>query len=95
MIRVPLGGIYHYGIFASESEVIQFGLPPLPEYRDRPEAQAVTTTDMALFSCGQIVEIGVPEKEERKSRFSHEETLRRARARLGEGGYGSFNGAMW
>ena len=59
MIRVPLGGIYHYGIFASESEVIQFGLPPLPEYRDRPEAQAVTTMDMALFSCGQIVEIGV------------------------------------
>ena len=87
MIRVPLGGIYHYGIFASESEVIQFGLPPLPEYRDRPEAQAVTVTDMALFSCGQIVEIGVPEKEERKRRFSHEETLRRARARLGEGGY--------
>lgn len=87
MIRVPLGGVYHYGIFASESEIIQFGLPPLPEYRDRPGAFQVLATDMALFSCGKIVEVGIPEKEERQKRFSREETLRRARARLGEGGY--------
>ena len=26
MIRVKLGSIYHYGVFVSEEEVIQFGL---------------------------------------------------------------------
>ena len=28
MIRVELGGIYHYGIYVSDDEVIQFGLAP-------------------------------------------------------------------
>lgn len=87
VIRVHLGGICHYGIYAADDEVIQFGLPPLPEYRDRPDAFLVTATDISLFSCGQIVEIGIPEKEERRQRFSPQETLRRARARMGEAGY--------
>lgn len=87
VIRVRLGELYHYGVFASEEEVIQFGLPPLSEYRSRPDAFTVLATDIDLFSCGQIVEIGIPEKEERRARFSREETLRRARARLGETGY--------
>ena len=29
MIRVKLGSIYHYGIFADDGEIIQFGLPPV------------------------------------------------------------------
>ncbi|MBR0208673.1 MAG: lecithin retinol acyltransferase family protein [Oscillospiraceae bacterium] len=87
VIRVRLGELYHYGVFASEDEVIQFGLPPLPQYRERPDAFTVLSTDVDLFSCGQIVEIGLPEKDERRARFSREETLRRARARLGETGY--------
>ena len=29
MIRVCCGNLYHYGIFVSEDEVIQFGLPPV------------------------------------------------------------------
>ena len=28
MIRISFGNFYHYGIFVSEDEVIQFGLPP-------------------------------------------------------------------
>lgn len=28
IIRVKSGSIYHYGIYASDSEVIQFGLSP-------------------------------------------------------------------
>ena len=28
IIRVKIGEIYHYGIFVSEEQVIQFGLPP-------------------------------------------------------------------
>ncbi len=33
MVRVRLGSVYHYGIFVSEDEVIQFGLPPTAENR--------------------------------------------------------------
>ena len=29
MIRVRLGSIYHYGIFVSEDEIVQFGPPPV------------------------------------------------------------------
>ena len=29
MVRVKAGSIYHYGVFVSESEIIQFGLAPV------------------------------------------------------------------
>ena len=35
MIRIKTGAVYHYGIFVSDAEVIQFGYPPLPEYAAR------------------------------------------------------------
>lgn len=87
MIRVRLGTIDHYGIFVSEEEVIQYGLPPIPENLNKPEAGQVIATDIERFACGQIVEVGSPEKAEKKQRLSPEETVRRARARLGEAEY--------
>ncbi|MCQ2426808.1 MAG: lecithin retinol acyltransferase family protein [Clostridia bacterium] len=87
MIRVRIGSIYHYGIFVSDSEVIAFGLPPTGGlFRDDAEIRVIST-DIDVFSAGKIVETGVCEKGERKSRFSPEETVSRARSRLGEGGY--------
>ncbi|MBQ2427353.1 MAG: hypothetical protein II264_02545 [Ruminococcus sp.] len=29
MVRIRLGSIYHYGVFLSEDEVVQFGYPPI------------------------------------------------------------------
>ena len=58
MVRIRLGSVYHYGIFVSEDEVIQFGLPPTAENRA-----------------------------EQRRRIPPSETVARARARLGEGGY--------
>jgi phosphopantetheinyl transferase len=84
MIRVRLGSIYHYGIFVSEDEVVQFGPPPVGA-RAPDDKIAVCTTDIEDFCLGNIVEIAVLERRER--RFSPEETVARARARLGEGGY--------
>ena len=54
-VRVRIGSVYHYGIFVSEDEIIAFGLPPVPEYRDRPERLAVVATDADTFSCGSII----------------------------------------
>ncbi len=85
MIRVQIGAIYHYGIFADETEIVQFGLPPVQLRSD--SEQRVCVTDMEGFSGGKIVEVGCPDRRERKQRFSAEKTLALARARIGEGGY--------
>ena len=84
MIRVRLGSIYHYGIFVSEDEVIQFGPPPVGA-REPDDKICVCTTDIAGFCLGNIVEVA--ELSRRERRFSPEETVARARARLGERGY--------
>lgn len=84
MIRVRLGSIYHYGIFVSEDEVVQFGPPPVGA-RGPDDGITVCTTDIAGFCLGNIVEVA--ELTRRERRFSPEETVARARARLGEGGY--------
>ena len=87
VVRVKLGGVYHFGIFVSEDEVIQFGLPPTAENRAKEGEPVVCATDIDVFSCGQIVETAVPDRAERKRRRSADETIAAARARLGEGGY--------
>ena len=85
MIRVRVGSIWHYGIFVSGDEVIQFGTPPTVP-RDNAEV-IVCATDMAVFCCGSIVEVAVPDKGEARTRLPREETVRLARSRMGEGGY--------
>lgn len=88
MIRVKIGSVYHFGIFVSEDEVIQFGLPPT-DLRERAEAADVTVcaTDIAAFACGNIVETAQFDRKEKKKRRSPEQTVAAARGRLGEGGY--------
>ena len=56
MIRIRLGSFYHYGIFVSEDEVIQFGLPPTAENRAAEGEVKVLATDIDVFACGCIVE---------------------------------------
>ncbi len=87
MIRVKLGSVYHYGIFSSEEEVIAFGLPPLPQYRENGEEIRVLATTIDVFSCGEIVEKAVFDRRERKKAFPKEKTLSLAKSRIGEGGY--------
>lgn len=87
LIRVNLGAFYHYGIFVTETNIIQFGLPPIPQNLLPSEQIVVLSTDMDTFSCGKIVEAADYTKKEKKARFSDAEIVKRATARLGEGGY--------
>ena len=87
MVRICLGALYHYGIFVSEDEVIQFGLPPTAENRAAEGEVKVLATDIDVFACGCIVETAVLDKSEEKRRVPRAETVARARKRLGEGGY--------
>lgn len=87
IIRVHLGILHHYGVFVSEERVIQFGLPPIPENRMPQDEVAVLATDIDTFACGRIVEVASFDKGERAKKFSPDEIIARATARIGEKGY--------
>ena len=53
MIRVRIGGIWHYGVYVSDDEVIQFGPPPRCG-AERPETIRVCSTTMSVFSGGSL-----------------------------------------
>ncbi len=87
MIRVKCGAILHYGIYVSDDEVVQFGLPPVGGLKVNPVGVVVCATDIDKFCCGSFVEVGVPDKAERKKRLSPQQTVAAAKSRMGEGGY--------
>lgn len=85
IIRVKLGVIYHYGIFLSKDEIVQFGYPPVgPKSK---EEKRVCLTVMAGFSLDNPIERGVPSPNDEKTRLPKEECISKALSRLGEGGY--------
>ena len=85
MIRTKVSFYHHYGIFVSEDQVIQFGLPddPLREA----EQIKVLSTDMMTFLQGGELEVAQMDRAERKSMYSPEKIVERAQQRLGQGGY--------
>ena len=87
IIRVKLGSVYHYGIFASEDEVIAFGLPPTAENLSRQQDIKVLATDIDVFSCGNMVETAQLSLKEKLRRADPDKTVAMARERIGEGGY--------
>ena len=86
MIRVRVGAVWHYGIFVSDDEVIEFGPPPLRLSEGKPDFR-VMAADIDDFSAGGIVERAVLDREEQKRRLPPEKTVAIARSRVGEGGY--------
>ena len=87
MIRVTVGAIYHYGVFVSEEEVIQFGEAPRGGIDRNEEEIEVCSTDIYSFLGGEFAEVAELDRKERKKRLSPEETVRIARERLGTRGY--------
>lgn len=86
IIRVKAGSIYHYGIYVNDAEVIQFGLSPMPRIGLPDSEVAVCISNIEDFLLEGFLEIGVPEKKDKK-RFPPKKTVALARARLGEKGY--------
>ena len=87
MIRVKINSIYHYGIFVSENEVIQFGLPPVNIRSLTSQDTEVLSTDINTFSAGNIVEVGDMDRKEKKKARTPEKIVETARSRIGEKGY--------
>lgn len=85
IIRTKVSFYHHYGIFVSEDQVIQFGLPDDPM---RPSEQIkVLSTDVYTFLGGGELEVAKPDKDERKQLRTPTQIVEIATSRLGEGGY--------
>lgn len=85
IIRTKVSFYYHYGIFVSEDEVIQFGLPDDP---GKPAEQIkVLSTDIDTFLGGGELEVGIPVGKEKSELRRAEDIIKTARSRIGEGGY--------
>lgn len=88
IIRTKRQFYYHYGIFVSENEVIQFGLA---DDVNRPaEDIFVLKSDIYDFMGYSNIEVAKPDHKERKKMRNIDDIVSTARARIGEGGYNLF-----
>lgn len=85
IIRVKVHFYHHYGIFADENTIIQFGMPDNAGVS--PDMIQVMTTDIDTFAGGEFVEKGVVERSDKSQRRSPKETVELALSRVGETGY--------
>ena len=87
MIRVATGSIYHFGIYVSDDEVIQFGLAPSRCLSLKAEEIKVLSSDIDEFLAGGFLEVCVYDRKEKKKNRSPEEIVKYARSQIGRGGY--------
>lgn len=87
MIRVKQGALYHYGIYASDGEIVQFGLAPSLRRETRESELAVCTSDKETFLAGGVLERAVFDARERATHRPSTEVLAYARAQIGRRGY--------
>jgi hypothetical protein len=87
MIRVKAGSIYHYGIFASEEEIIQFGLAPVARPTLKDTDIEVCTSDIDAFLCGGFLEVAEFDRAGRKKNRRPKDVVSYARGKLGTKGY--------
>lgn len=85
MIRTKVNFYYHYGIFADEDSVIQFGMPDNTGID--PDTIEVITTDVKTFSNGSIIETAILSASEKIKRYPPKKTVEIALSRVGEKGY--------
>ena len=85
IIRTRVSFYYHYGIFVSADEVIQFGLPTDPG--KSADQIKVLVSDIYTFLNGGELETAKPTLAEKKTMRKPEEIIKTARSRIGEGGY--------
>lgn len=87
MIRVKAGSVWHYGVFVSDDEVIQFGYAPFRRVALKDSEIEVVSTTIDDFLGGGFLEVAELDRKELKTRKRVEETVALARSRLGERGY--------
>ena len=87
MVRVAIGSIYHFGIYVSDSEVIQFGLPPSRRGSLIDADVEVLASDIDEFLAGGFLEVCEFDRKERKKNRKPCEVVEYARSKIGTRGY--------
>ena len=87
MIRVEAGQFYHYGIYVSDDEIIQFGETPDATHSLLDADIRVCTSDINGFLKGGFLEVASLSLAERLKAAPPKEVVARARKELGTGGY--------
>lgn len=88
MIRVKCSeNFYHYGVFVSDNEIIQFGFAPNIAREVIADDIKVCVTDIHIFSSGAAVEVAAFDSVELSKRKSPDETVQYARSKIGTKGY--------
>ena len=85
VIRTKVRFYHHYGIYVTDDRVIQFGLPDNTGVPN--EKICVMVTDIRTFLHGGSLEVGEPDREERKKMRSPRKILEAAEQALGQTGY--------
>ena len=87
MIRVSAGTIYHFGIYVSDDEVIQFGLPPSRRGAQPDSEIEVMSASIDDFLAGGFLEVCEFDKKEKKKNRKPDEIVKYARSKIGTRGY--------
>lgn len=87
MIRVSMGTLYHFGIYVSDREVIQFGLPPSRRAELSDAEVEVLASDIDSFLAGGFLEVCEFDKKEKKKHRTPEQIVAYARSKIGTRGY--------
>lgn len=88
MVRVKVNSqMDHYGVFISDSEIIQFGKNPSLRPGVSESEVFVCATDINEFRDGGYPEFADLTFSEKMKRFKTAKIIDNARSRIGEGGY--------
>ena len=87
IVRVEAGQFYHYGIYVTDDEIIQFGPTPDAAHSLLDRDIRVCTSDVGGFLKGGFLEVASFSLAERLKAASPKEVVERARREIGEGGY--------
>ena len=85
IVRTKVTFYHHYCIFVDEETIIQFGMPD--NVTQNAADIRVLSSDVAAFLRGGEMEVGVPDRQERKKLRTPRQIVEIARSRLGEDGY--------
>lgn len=88
MVRVHVNSqLDHYGVYISDSEVIQFGKNPSLRMGVSEKDVLVCSTDINEFRNGSFPEFADFTFSEKLKKFKTDKIVSLARGRIGEGGY--------
>ncbi len=87
ILRVESGIFMHFGIYVSDEEIIQFGMPPTSLEDLQGKDIRICVSDIDAFCRGAFVEVASLSFQEKKKARKPADVIAYARSKIGMGGY--------